>query len=99
MKTTLISFAAGCLLVTFVADASAEVCADGVRRARCEVPAPGVDVRKPVPVAEVPHGEVVVDPAKEVVVKPGRDVMVTPAKEVEVAPAGCRMVDGRRVCR
>ena len=82
MKTPFVLLAAACWMVT--ANAAAEVvCADGVRRARCE------EVRKPVPVVAEPRKEVVVEPAREV---------VAPKKEVEMAPE-CRMVEGRRVCR
>ncbi len=86
MKTSLMTLAAACLMIA--ANANAVTCEEGVRRAGCETSRGVVEVRKPVPVAEVPHKEVVVEPTKEVIEKP----------KVEVVPE-CRIVDGRRVCR
>ncbi|HNC51022.1 MAG TPA: hypothetical protein PLO14_02105 [Accumulibacter sp.] len=86
MKTLSVTLAVACLMIA--AQAKAVTCEEGVRHAACETSRGAVEVRKPVPVAEVPHKEVVVEPTREVVEKP----------KVEVVPE-CRIVDGRRVCR
>lgn len=84
MKTIAMSLSAALLMIAAVTNADAVTCANGVYRAGCAGPNGAVVARKPVAVAPAPKA-VVVAPAP-------RPVVVTPA-------AGCRYVNGVRVCR
>jgi hypothetical protein len=84
MKTIVMSLSAALLMIAAVTNADAVTCANGVYRAGCVGPNGAVVARKPVAVAPAPRA-VVVAPAP-------RPVVVAPA-------AGCRYVNGVRVCR
>ena len=84
MKTIVMSLSAALLMMAAVTNADAVTCANGVYRAGCAGPNGAVVARKPVAVAPAPRA-VVVAPAP-------RAVVVAPA-------AGCRYVNGVRVCR
>ncbi len=84
MKTIVMSLSAALLMIAAVTNADAVTCANGVYRAGCAGPNGAVVARKPVAVAPAPKA-VVVAPAP-------RAVVVAPA-------AGCRYVNGVRVCR
>jgi hypothetical protein len=84
MKTIAMSLSAALLTIAAVTNADAVTCANGVYRAGCAGPNGAVVARKPVAVAPAPKA-VVVAPAP-------RAVVVAPA-------AGCRYVNGVRVCR
>ena len=84
MKTIVMSLSAALLMIAAVTNADAVTCANGVYRAGCAGPNGAVVARKPVAVAPAPRA-VVVAPAP-------RAVVVAPA-------AGCRYVNGVRVCR
>jgi len=84
MKTIVMSLSAALLMIAAVTNADAVTCANGVYRAGCAGPNGAVGARKPVAVAPAPRA-VVVAPAP-------RPVVVAPA-------AGCRYVNGVRVCR
>lgn len=84
MKTIVMSLSAALLMIAAVTNADAVTCANGVYRAGCAGPNGAVVARKPVAVAPAPRA-VVVAPAP-------RPVVVAPA-------AGCRYVNGVRVCR
>ncbi len=84
MKTIVMSLSAALLMMAAVTNADAATCANGVYRAGCAGPNGAVVARKPVAVAPAPKA-VVVAPAP-------RAVVVAPA-------AGCRYVNGVRVCR
>ena len=84
MKPIVMSLSAALLMIAAVTNADAVTCANGVYRAGCAGPNGAVVARKPVAVAPAPKA-VVVAPAPRVVV-------VAPA-------AGCRYVNGVRVCR
>ena len=83
MKTIVMSLSAALLMIAAVTNADAVTCANGVYRAGCVGPNGAVVARKPVAVAPAPKA-VVVAPAP-------RAVVVAPA-------AGCRYVNGVRVC-
>jgi hypothetical protein len=84
MKTIVMSLSAALVMMAAVTNADAVTCANGVYRAGCAGPNGAVVARKPVAVAPAPKA-VVVAPAP-------RAVVVAPA-------AGCRYVNGVRVCR
>ena len=84
MKPIVMSLSAALLMIAAVTNADAVTCANGVYRAGCAGPNGAVVARKPVAVAPAPRA-VVVAPAP-------RAVVVAPA-------AGCRYVNGVRVCR
>ena len=84
MKPIVMSLSAALLMIAAVTNADAVTCANGVYRAGCAGPNGAVVARKPVAVAPAPKA-VVVAPAP-------RAVVVAPA-------AGCRYVNGVRVCR
>ena len=84
MKTIVMSLSAALLMIAAVTNVDAVTCANGVYRAGCAGPNGAVVARKPVAVAPAPKA-VVVAPAP-------RAVVVAPA-------AGCRYVNGVRVCR
>jgi len=84
MKTIVMSLSAALLTIAAVTNTDAVTCANGVYRAGCAGPNGAVVARKPVAVAPAPKA-VVVAPAP-------RAVVVAPA-------AGCRYVNGVRVCR
>ena len=84
MMTIVMSLSAALVMMAAVTNADAVTCANGVYRAGCAGPNGAVVARKPVAVAPAPKA-VVVAPAP-------RAVVVAPA-------AGCRYVNGVRVCR